>query len=61
MDWTVVHNNGNSADLEARPLGTEGRKAIRRPNKMSRKEFIDSLRPGTLVDDVTLKAFFEHK
>lgn len=57
MDWTVVHNNGNSAELEAGPLGTKGRKTIKRPQTMSRTEFLD-LAPGTTVDDVTLRTFF---
>ena len=59
MDWTVAQNNGNSADLEAGPLGTQGRKTIRRPKKMSVKEFYDFLRPGSTVSDATLGAFLE--
>jgi len=59
MDWTVVHNNGNTADLESGPLGTQGRKAIRRPKKMSRADFFDSLRPGYTVSDDTLLALLD--
>jgi hypothetical protein len=59
MDWTVVQNNGSTADLEAGPLGTHGRKTIKRSKKMSSKEFFDLLSPGVTVDETTLRAFFE--
>jgi hypothetical protein len=59
MDWTVAQNNGDNADLEAGPLGTQERKTIRRPNKMNRKEFYDLLRPGNTLSDATLLALFE--
>jgi hypothetical protein len=61
MDWTVVHNNGNTADLESGPLGTEGRKSVKRPKKMSRKEFFDSLPPGMNLNDAALHAVLEEK
>lgn len=59
MDWTVVHNNSNSADLESGSLGTQGRRTVRRPKKMSRKEFFDLFSPGTTMDDATVLAFLE--
>ncbi len=59
MDWTVAHNNGNTADLESGPLGTQGHKTIRRPKKMSREDFFDSLRPGYTLSDNTLRVLLE--
>ena len=61
MDWTVVQNNGNSADLESGPMGINGRKTVRRPRKMSRKEFFDSLPPEMNLNDAALSAVLEDK
>jgi len=47
-EWFVTRNNGSIAEIVQ---GTKLKEEVKRPVNVSEEDFLDLLKPGTLVDD----------